>query len=137
MLLPVLFMGFPDSSVGKEFACKSGDPSSIPGLGRPRRDRLFTLVFLGFSYGSEQLSDTQVAQEFRWSWGADLNKGRRPLPPHLLCVTETSRSGGNCWPHLEATPSQSRDHPTQSLELLLFHTNNNSSLLNTCIPGLR
>ena len=26
--------GFPDSSVGKESACNSGDPSSIPGLGR-------------------------------------------------------------------------------------------------------
>ena len=25
---------FPDSSVGKESACNSGDPSSIPGLGR-------------------------------------------------------------------------------------------------------
>ena len=28
------FQGFPDSSVGKESACNSGDPSSIPGLGR-------------------------------------------------------------------------------------------------------
>ena len=28
-------MGFPDSSVGKEFACKAGDPSLIPGSGRP------------------------------------------------------------------------------------------------------
>ena len=27
-------MGFPDSSVGKEFACNAGDPGSIPGLGR-------------------------------------------------------------------------------------------------------
>ena len=32
---PVLrFLGFPDSSVGKESACNAGDPSSIPGLGR-------------------------------------------------------------------------------------------------------
>ena len=28
-------MGFPDSSIGKESACNAGDPSSIPGLGRP------------------------------------------------------------------------------------------------------
>ena len=28
-------MGFPDSSVGKEFACNAGDPGSIPGSGRP------------------------------------------------------------------------------------------------------
>ena len=29
-----LNMGFPDSSVGKESACSTGDPSSTPGLGR-------------------------------------------------------------------------------------------------------
>ena len=27
-------MGFPYSSVGKEFACNAGDPGSIPGSGR-------------------------------------------------------------------------------------------------------
>ena len=27
-------MGFPDSSVGKESACSTGDSSSIPGSGR-------------------------------------------------------------------------------------------------------
>ena len=27
-------MGFPDSSVGKESACNTGDPSLIPGSGR-------------------------------------------------------------------------------------------------------
>ena len=31
---PHLHRGFPDSSVGKEFICNAGDPSSIPGLGR-------------------------------------------------------------------------------------------------------
>ena len=29
-----MFEGFPDSSVGKESACNSGDPSLIPGSGR-------------------------------------------------------------------------------------------------------
>ena len=29
-----LYQDFPDSSVGKESACNSGDPSSIRGLGR-------------------------------------------------------------------------------------------------------
>ena len=28
-------MGFPGSSAGKESACNAGDPSSIPGSGRP------------------------------------------------------------------------------------------------------
>ena len=34
LLYYVCHMGFPDSSVGKEFACNAGDPCSIPGLGR-------------------------------------------------------------------------------------------------------
>ena len=28
------YMGFPGSSAGKESACDTGDPSSVPGLGR-------------------------------------------------------------------------------------------------------
>ena len=32
-----IWKGFPGSSVVKEFACNSGDPSSIPGLGRSAR----------------------------------------------------------------------------------------------------
>ena len=27
-------LGFPDSSVGKEYACNGGDPGLIPGSGR-------------------------------------------------------------------------------------------------------
>ena len=30
-----VYMGFPGGSAGKESACNPGDPSSIPGLGRP------------------------------------------------------------------------------------------------------
>ena len=32
--LPYEYLGFPDSSVGKESACNAGDPSLIPGSGR-------------------------------------------------------------------------------------------------------
>ena len=32
--LGLTFMGFPDSSVGKEPTCNAGDPGSIPGSGR-------------------------------------------------------------------------------------------------------
>ena len=48
-------MGFPDSSVGKESACNTGDPDLIPELGRSPeegRHRLPTPVFLGFPCGS-------------------------------------------------------------------------------------
>ena len=33
-------MGFPDSSDGKESACNTEDPGSIPGSGRPPEERL-------------------------------------------------------------------------------------------------
>ena len=46
--------GFPDSSVGKEFACNAGDPQFDSWVRkiRWRRDRLPTAVFLGFPCGS-------------------------------------------------------------------------------------
>ena len=42
---------FPDSSVGKESPCTTGDPGSIPGSGRSTGEgkRLPTLGFLGFT----------------------------------------------------------------------------------------
>ena len=42
----------PDSSVAKESTCNAGDPSSFPGSGRWRRNRLPTPVLLGFPGGS-------------------------------------------------------------------------------------
>ena len=44
---PIL-RGFPDSSVGKEFACNAGDPGSIPGLGRsPGEGKGYPLQYSG------------------------------------------------------------------------------------------
>ena len=34
IFLGIIFLGFPDSSLGKEFACNAGDSGSIPGSGR-------------------------------------------------------------------------------------------------------
>ena len=40
------YLGFPDSSVGKESACNAGDLGSVPGLRRSsRNERLPTPVF--------------------------------------------------------------------------------------------
>ena len=50
-----IFWASPHSSVDKESACNAGDPYSIPGLRRSTgegKDRLPTLVFLGFPPGS-------------------------------------------------------------------------------------
>ena len=56
-------MGFPDSSVGKEFSCNSGDPCSIPGLGRSPGDRLPTPLFLGLPCGSAGKESTCNAED--------------------------------------------------------------------------
>ena len=43
-----LIKGFPDSSVGKESACNTGDPGSIPGLGRsPGEGKGYPLQYFG------------------------------------------------------------------------------------------
>ena len=40
--------GFPDSSVGKEFACNAGDSSLIPGLGgSPGEGKVYPLQYSG------------------------------------------------------------------------------------------
>ena len=46
MLYLLKYMGFPDSSVGKESACNAEDPGSIPGLGR------FTGEGIGYPHSS-------------------------------------------------------------------------------------
>ena len=41
-------MSFPDSSVGKEYACNAGDPSSVTGLGRsPEEGKGYPLQYSG------------------------------------------------------------------------------------------
>ena len=41
-------LGFPDSSVGKEYACNVGDLGSIPGLGRsPGEGKGYPLQYSG------------------------------------------------------------------------------------------
>ena len=43
-----LAIGFPHSSVGKEFACNAGDPGSIPGLERsPGEGKSYPLQYSG------------------------------------------------------------------------------------------
>ena len=43
-------MGFPDSSVGKESTCNTGDPGSIPGSGRSAGERIeYPLQYYDFS----------------------------------------------------------------------------------------
>ena len=75
--------GFPDSPVGKESACNTGDPSSIPGSICWRRDRLPTPVFLGFhcgSAGKESICNAgdlgSISGKIQRGWEDPLEKGK-------------------------------------------------------------
>ena len=51
----MIYLGFPDSSVGKESTCNAGDLGLIPGLGRSAGEGIgypLTSGFLGFLCGS-------------------------------------------------------------------------------------
>ena len=48
-----VYWGFLGSSTGKDFACNTGHPNSIPGLGRSTEEGMvYPPVFLGFPSGS-------------------------------------------------------------------------------------
>ena len=50
-----MFLGFPDSSVGKESACNTGEPDSIPGLGQSPGEGIgYHSSVLGFPWGSAE-----------------------------------------------------------------------------------
>ena len=72
--------GFPDSPVGKESACSSGDPSSIPGSGRSAGEG--TGYPLQYSWASlvAQLVKNLLAMRETWvwslSWEDPLEKGK-------------------------------------------------------------
>ena len=57
-------MGFPDSSVGKEFACNAGDPGSIPGSGRSTAEGIsYPLQYSWASLVIQLVKDLPAMQE--------------------------------------------------------------------------
>ena len=76
----ILRTGFPDSSVGKEFACNAGDPSSIPGLGRSPREGIGYLLQDSWAFLVVQLVKNPPAiQEIPvrfLGWEDPLEKGK-------------------------------------------------------------
>ena len=56
--LPLAFLGFPDSSVGKESACNAGDLGLILGLGRsPGEGKGYPLQFSGLENSMDCIVD--------------------------------------------------------------------------------
>ena len=73
-------LGFPDSSVGKEFVCNAGDPSSILGLGRSPGEGIgYPLQYSRASLVAQLVYNLPTVQE-TWvrslGWEDPLEKGK-------------------------------------------------------------
>ena len=74
------FMGFPDSSAGKESACNAGDPSSIPGSGRSAEEGIGYPLKYSWASLVAQLAKNPLAMWEAWvrslAWEDLLEKGK-------------------------------------------------------------
>ena len=73
-------LGFPDSSVGKESACNTGDPGSIPSLGRSPGEGIgYPLQYSWASLVAQLVKNPPATQEI-WvrslGWKDPLEKGK-------------------------------------------------------------
>ena len=64
--MPISVEGFPDSSVGKESACNTGDPGSIPGLGRSAGEGIGYLLQRSWAFFVAQLVKNLPAMRETW-----------------------------------------------------------------------
>ena len=73
-------VGFPDSSVSKEYACNAGDPGSIPGLGRSAGQRIGYPLQYSWASLVAQLVKNLPAMWETWvrslDWENPLEKGK-------------------------------------------------------------
>ena len=83
----MIVLGFPDSSVGKEFACNAGDPSWIPGLGRSAGDRIgYPLQYSWTSLVAQLIKNPPAMQDSQFdSWVRNIcwRRDRLPTPVFL------------------------------------------------------
>ena len=81
-------LGFAGSSVGKESACKEGDPGSIPGLGRSAGEGIgFPLQYHGFPGGSAGKESACNAGDLGLIPGLGRSPGKgNGYPPWYSCL---------------------------------------------------
>ena len=60
--------GFPHSSVGREYACNVGDPSSIPGLGRPPEEGIGYPLQYSWACLVAQVVKNSPSVQGTWVW---------------------------------------------------------------------
>ena len=74
-------LGFPDSSVGKEYACNAGDPDLIPGSGRSPGEGIGYPLQYSWASLVAQLVKNPPAMRETWvqslGWEDPLEKGKR------------------------------------------------------------
>ena len=77
---PLFYQGFPGSSVGKESACKAGDPGSIPGSGRCPGEGIGHPLQCSWASLVAQLVKNLPAVRETWiqslGWEGSLKKGK-------------------------------------------------------------
>ena len=75
-----IFQAFPDSSLGKESACNSGDPSLSPGLGRSTGEGIGYPLQYSWASLVAQLVKNPPAMQETWvrslGWEDPLEKGK-------------------------------------------------------------
>ena len=92
------FMGFPDSSVGKESACNAEDPISIPGSGRSSGEGIgYPFHYFGASLVVQMIKNPPAMQE-TWvqslGWEDPLEKGMAyPLSILASCLENSLDRG--------------------------------------------
>ena len=67
-MMAILTGGSPDSSIGKKSACNSGDPGSIPGLGRPPGEGICYPLRYSWASLVAQLVKNPPAMWETWVW---------------------------------------------------------------------
>ena len=79
-MLFFFFKGFPDSPVGNESICNTGDPGLIPGLGRPTKEEIgCPLQYSWASMVAELVKNLpEMLETWVWSlgWEDPLEKGK-------------------------------------------------------------
>ena len=79
-MLPLVLWGFPGGSVGKESTCSSGDPGSIPGLGRSTGEEIGYPPQYSWASFVAQLVKNPPAMRETWvrslGWEDPLEKGQ-------------------------------------------------------------
>ena len=85
-----LFGGFPDGSGGKESACNTGDPGSIPGSGRFAGEGIGYPLQYSWASLVAQLVKNPPARRETWVWSLGwedpLEKGKATYSSILACT---------------------------------------------------